>query len=75
MNRDTRLPPEATADKTAHHTVPTKIRATASTKLTTICRAALQEKPNVDGTYNVNGQVMSLQELQERIGHLEHRSK
>ena len=40
--------------------------STARDKMTAIYRAALR-KPNVDGTYNVNGQVTSLQELKRKI--------
>ena len=39
----------------------------ARDKMTAIYRAALR-KPNVDGTYNVNGQVTSLQELKDKFG-------
>ena len=74
MRHDIRLPPEATTDKTTYRNIPAKLRATANAKLATICCTALQGKPNVDGTYNVNGQVMLLQELQKQIRHLEHRN-
>ena len=43
--------------------------STARDKMTAIYRAALR-KPNVDGTYNVNGQVTSLQELKRQIWNL-----
>ena len=39
----------------------------ARDKMTAIYRAALR-KPNIDGTYNVNGQVTSLQELKDKFG-------
>ena len=39
----------------------------ARDKMTAIYRAALR-KPNIDGTYNVNGQVTSLQELKDKYG-------
>ena len=41
----------------------------ATDRIAVIYRAALR-KPNVDGTYNVNGQVMSLQELKRHIWNL-----
>ena len=41
----------------------------ADDRMTAIYRAALR-KPNVDGTYNVNGQVTSLQELKRQIWNL-----
>ena len=46
----------------------------ARDKMTAIYRAALR-KPNVDGTYNVNGQVTSLQELKRQIWNLPRRLK
>ena len=39
----------------------------ARDKMTAIFWAAIK-KPNVDGTYNVNGQVTSLQELKDKFG-------
>ena len=74
MKHDMRLPPETTIDKTKHHNTPAELIATANAKIATICRTILQGKPNNDGTYNVNEQVMSLQELQGQIGDLQDRN-
>ena len=73
MKCDTRFPPETPIDKTNHntHNIPAEIRATANAEIATICRTILQGKPDVDGSYNVNGQVMSLQELHRQIGNLQ----
>ena len=69
MQYDVRLSPEATDDDIKQHSTLAQLSKMATNMMATIYRAALR-KPNVDGTYNVNGQVMSLQELKRRIGNL-----
>ena len=69
IQHDVRLPPEATDDNTKLRITLVRLSTIATNRLATICRAALR-KPNVDGTYYVNGQVMSLQELERQIGNL-----
>ena len=43
--------------------------STIREKMTAIYKKALR-KPNIDGTYNVNGQITSLQELKRQIWNL-----
>ena len=70
---DTRFPPEMPHDKNNRDTS-AEIRTTANAEIATICSTILLGKPNVDGSYNVNGQVTSIQELQKQIGNLQDRN-
>ena len=74
MMRDMRFLPETPIDKTKHRNTPAEIGVTTNAEIATICRTILQGKPNVDSSYNVNGQVMLLQELQRQIGNLQDRN-
>ena len=59
----------ATATTTRQCNASTQLSTTATDRIATIYRTALR-KPNVDGTYKVNGKVVSLQELKEHIWNL-----
>ena len=73
MKCNTQFPPEMLNDKNNRDTA-AEIRATANAEIATICSTILLGKLNVNGSYNVNGQVMSIQELQKQIGNLQDRN-
>ena len=65
----TRPPEVAMTTKTRQCNASTRISMTATDRIAMIYRTALR-KPNIDGTYNENGKVMSLQELKEHVWNL-----
>lgn len=71
---DTRFPPEMPHGKNNPGTSSAEIRATANAEIATICSTILLGKLDADGSYNVNGQVMSIQELQNQLGKLQDRN-
>ena len=73
MKRDTRFPPKTPHDKNNRDTS-AEIRTTANAEIANICSTILLGKVNAAGSFNVNGQVMSIQELQKQIGNLQDRN-
>ena len=71
--QDMQFSSETPTDETNHYNASAEPGITANTEIATICRTILQGTLKVDGSYNVNGQVMSLQELQRQIGELQGR--
>ena len=67
-------PPEARVTKNRQCDVFPSFPETVTDRIATIYRSALR-KPNVDGTYNVNGKVGSLEDLKEYIWDLASKTK
>ena len=65
-------PPKEPHDKVSRN-IQTKIGATANTEMA-ICSTILLGKVDAAGSYNVNGHVMSIEELQEQLGNLRDRN-
>ena len=74
MFYDTRSPPETPHGKNNYDTPSAEIRAMANAEMSTIISTILLGPLNADGSYNVNGQVMSIEELQDQLGNLQDRT-